>query len=261
MSFEQLSHQARRIPARLKQWGLRRTVHVACRSIIDMAGYRAWDLWHGIETSKLVGLPALDYRGECYGNNPEEYVYSGWNGDYTPASWKFPERLKRLNLDWNSFVYIDLGSGKGKSLFMAAELPFRKVIGVELSPVLVEVARRNLKTQRHFDLKCKDIEIVLQDATKYEFPPEPLVIYMLNSFPPPITKIVLDNLRQSLAQNPREIYFIYTPVPPPVEKLFSEYDFFEVVDSSAGHKTFRAGIPYAGGRARTDPTHLSPTRQ
>ncbi len=217
--------------------------------MIESLEFWIWDVWHGVETRNQVALDDLGIEGACYGSNPADYVYSGWNGDYSCASSKFPEYLNRLNLDWKSFTYIDLGSGKGKSLLMAAELPFAKVIGVELSEGLVNAARRNLATKRNFNLKCNDIEVVLQDATAYEFPRQPLVIYLLNTFPPAIMRMVLDNLKRSLQEYSREAYLMCIPTPPEVEKLFLEAGFLTEVDSSpagnsiAGHRSYRALLP------------------
>ena len=124
-----------------------------------------------------MALRELGIEGACYGQNPEIHMYSDWNGDYNCANLRFPELLKRLDVDWNSFTYLDLGSGKGKSLLMAAELPFRRIIGVEFSPKLVSIAHKNLAKQRNFRIECSNIQLVRQDATTYEFPNYPLVIY------------------------------------------------------------------------------------
>jgi len=218
------------------------------QSLTNSVRHWAWDVWHGVETRHQVALKQLGLDGSSYSQPPEQYVTPGWNGDYSSsASWKFPERLKRLNLDWRLYTYVDLGAGKGKTLFLAAQLPFIKVIGVELSHKLVTIARKNIQTQRNFNLKCKDIDVVEADATAYEFPSTPLVIYCFNSFPEPIMRLVLENLRQSLQENPREIYMIYTH--PALESVISEYDFLTVIDSSGGdgsrggHRSYRAVLP------------------
>jgi hypothetical protein len=238
-----LEHAARkwkRISYRATQWGWKRVAWVLTRAAIDTFAYLVWDVWHGVETRKEVALRHLGIEGACYGDEPEAYMYSGWNGDYSCASPKLPERIKRLNLDWNSFAYLDLGSGKGKSLLMAAQIPFAKVIGIEISPKLVTVAQKNLARHRNFDLKCKDIELVLQDATTYDFPRYPLVMYSLNTFPPAVMRVVLANLGRSLEQHPREAYLISTPTPPEIESLFSECGFLKLVDSGPSYQSYRA---------------------
>ena len=215
----------------------------------DVVRHWAWDVWHGVETRKQVPLKELGLEGSSYSEAPEQFVTAVWNGDYSSsASWKFPERLKRLNLDWKLFTYVDLGAGKGKTLLLAAELPFIKVVGVELSHKLVTVAQKNIREQRNFKLQCKDIEMIEGDAALYQFPRTPLVIYCFNSFPEPVMRVVIENLRRSLEEYPRETYVIYTH--PALESLISEYEFLTLVDSSistidsaGGHRSYRALLP------------------
>jgi len=258
--MKQFINKAKRFNRWRRERGLWTTAGVAVSTLAGMAWYKFWDVWHGVETSKEVAFRELDYQIDVYGPNREQYLYPGWNGDYTPSSDKFAERLRSLNLDWKRFVYVDLGSGKGKTLLMAAELPFRKVIGIELSQTLADVARRNLRDARNFNRQCKDIEVIWGDATAFEYPEGPLVLYTLNSFPAPIMQRVLENLRQSLEENPRETYFIVTAITPPVAKQFADYSYFDLIDSSSGHKTYRADLKALGRLVTTPmPSTHSPT--
>ncbi|HSS98535.1 MAG TPA: hypothetical protein VLK33_15975, partial [Terriglobales bacterium] len=52
----------------------------------------------------------------------------------------FHEMLDSLKIDFREFTFIDLGSGKGRTLLMASDYPFRRIIGVELFPALHAVA-------------------------------------------------------------------------------------------------------------------------
>ena len=47
-------------------------------------------------------------------------------------------------LDLDQYSFIDLGCGKGRTLLVAVQLPFKEVIGVELSPLHCEVAETNI---------------------------------------------------------------------------------------------------------------------
>ena len=44
--------------------------------------------------------------------------------------------------------FIDVGAGMGRAVLLAAELPFRRVVGVELNPTLARIARKNLTAWR-----------------------------------------------------------------------------------------------------------------
>src|SRR5580692_3477265 len=45
-------------------------------------------------------------------------------------------------------TFVDVGAGMGRAMLLAAEHPFHAVIGVELYPALVRIARRNLTVWR-----------------------------------------------------------------------------------------------------------------
>jgi hypothetical protein len=47
------------------------------------------------------------------------------------------------------------------------------------------------------------------DARDYEFPNTPIVLYLFNPFPVYVMEKVIENLKQSLRENPREVYVIY----------------------------------------------------
>jgi predicted RNA methylase len=78
---------------------------------------------------------------------------------------------------------------------LAARRPFRAVIGVEISPALVEIARENLATASDPRRVVRDVKIVRADAAEYALPRGDLVIYMYNPFRGPVLDAVLARLR------------------------------------------------------------------
>jgi hypothetical protein len=110
---------------------------------------------------------------------------------------------------FNDFTFIDLGAGKGRALLMASDYPFARVVGVEFMPDLCRAAQENIAAYTGERRKCKQMEMVCQDACDFQFPAGPLVVYLFNPFSEPVFVKVLDNLRQSVEQAPREIYVAY----------------------------------------------------
>jgi SAM-dependent methyltransferase len=110
--------------------------------------------------------------------------------------------------DLSEYTFIDVGSGKGRMLFVAAEYPFRKVAGVEFSKDLHEQALTNIGTYKHRRQRCGDIESILANAATFEFPDEKLVIYMFNPFGPEIMREMLANLERSLEKSPRHVVVV-----------------------------------------------------
>lgn len=70
----------------------------------------------------------------------------------------------------DSCTFLDLGCGKGRALLVASELPFRDILGVELSPVLAETARRNAAIVARRHPERTTIRIVEGDATALPLP-------------------------------------------------------------------------------------------
>jgi len=116
--------------------------------------------------------------------------------------------LEDLEINPAEFAFIDLGSGKGRILLLAAAAPFKRIVGVEFSPELHRVAQQNLKRYRG-PRECRDISAVNADAACYEFPPEPCVIFMFDPFKGPVMHRVLTNLRQSVERLDRRVLIIF----------------------------------------------------
>lgn len=107
------------------------------------------------------------------------------------------------------FTFIDLGSGKGRALLMAADYPFKKIIGVEFMPELHRAAQENIAGYSSDRQRCRLIESVCMDARDFQFPPGPLVAYLFNPFSESTFAHVLDGLRRSVEQSPRPVYIAY----------------------------------------------------
>jgi len=121
----------------------------------------------------------------------------------------FHEMLSALKIDFREFAFIDLGSGKGRVLLMAADYPFRRVVGIELLPELHRVAQGNLGQYRSDSQRCFALESIRADAQNFAFPPEPTVLYLFNPLPEEGLVQVIANLDRSLREQPRPLYLIY----------------------------------------------------
>jgi hypothetical protein len=110
--------------------------------------------------------------------------------------------------NYADYTFVDLGSGKGRMLFLAAEYPFRRIIGVELARELHEAALQNIRRYRSPKQRCREIESIYMDAANYVFPDQPLVISLFNPFGPSVLREVLDRLNASAAAHPREVILI-----------------------------------------------------
>jgi SAM-dependent methyltransferase len=137
------------------------------------------------------------------------------NSIYQPiAPQQFREIMSTLfahlepDTDFSQFTFIDIGAGKGRALLLASEFAFRRAIGVELLPELVEIARENAREFERRGMPC-GIELVCEDATNFDFPAEPAVVFLFNPLPQAALQTLIQNLERSLHQNPRPVYVAY----------------------------------------------------
>jgi hypothetical protein len=132
------------------------------------------------------------------------------NGLYR-AVWPriFGEAIRSVVLDHSRFTFADYGAGKGMAMFLAAEYPFKKIVGVEFAPALHAIAKRNLTTYRSSTQRCFDLSVVLGDASTWQPPDGPLLCFFFNPFDPRTMQKALRNIIDSHRASPREIYLLY----------------------------------------------------
>ena len=147
--------------------------------------------------------------------------------------------LKQLPVHREGYAFVDLGCGKGLVLMLASQLGFRRIIGVEFARNVYEIAVANLdKFRRKADVQ--PIEVILGDAAEFAFPPEPLVVYLYHPFGPEVMLPVLENLRASVSEDPRDCWVVY--VNPVHHQVVAGCDFLITHKAVLGRES---GEPYA----------------
>ena len=116
--------------------------------------------------------------------------------------------MRKLNLPKGG-VFVDLGAGKGRVLLIAAQLGFKRIVGVEFSEELCEIARENIIAFSRRTQFAARIDIVKSDVASYLIESEQNVFFMYNPFDEVVMDRVLANLRSSVTQFPRRIWLIY----------------------------------------------------
>jgi hypothetical protein len=121
----------------------------------------------------------------------------------------FREMMASLPIEFDPFTFVDLGSGKGRTLLLASEYPFRRIVGVELIADLHRAAEENIRVYHSATERCTQIEAVCTDACEFVLPDTPLVLYLFNPLPEAGLQRVLRNLERSLEQSPRPVWIVY----------------------------------------------------
>ncbi len=160
-----------------------------------------FDAAHGTDTAAMLVGRELGAEVTGDGHVVPRYETS------SEAAIRLP--LDSLDIDHSRFTFVDLGCGKGKPLLVAATYPFRRLVGVDVSPVCVAVARRNVARYGPERIDPARVEVVCMDARDFGFPDEPLVVYLFNPFPRTVLETVVANLERSLEARPREAYVVY----------------------------------------------------
>jgi hypothetical protein len=159
---------------------------------------RLFDYRHGTDTSGIIKVDDLRVANA---NIHHARAYEA-----TPNN-VFKRALSNLPIEPEDYIFIDCGSGKGRTLLLASHFPFSKIIGVEFCEDLHRVAARNLAQYKAWGQRCSTVELVCADVSEYEFPDANLVVYLCNPFDEAIIARVLMHLRK--VADRRKVYLIY----------------------------------------------------
>jgi len=159
-----------------------------------------FDLRYGVETSTRVHLTDLKI-------DSPNWIYAG---GYCPLPLRsFMKRFPRCRFVMRILYLSILGPERAGFCWQASDLPFRRIIGVEFSPELHNIAVSNIGRYKSDRQQCREIESVCMDFIQFEIPQEPLVAFLYNPSSETITAALANNIAQSLMENPRELWVIY----------------------------------------------------
>jgi hypothetical protein len=234
----------RKIQWSLGQRGVWGTVRQAMQRAMGSRGamkpeLHPFDEEHGTETSGLVSGGGL---------------FSGHEHDRFSVAYYgvSPSRMRRAFARWREtagtvgvegYSFVDIGSGKGRAMMLASELPFREVVGVELNASLHQVAEKNLEMWHESGRALSPMRLVQGDALGLSLPSGRLLIFLYNPFLAPMMRRLLERVDAVAGDRRGEIDLLY--VVPQQEAVFGEFPGFELlwserigmseVDAAADH--------------------------
>lgn len=164
-----------------------------------------WDEANGVRTSGLVAGRHLK-SGHAHDRHATAY--------YGVAPSVFSALIKRWlrtgpagRLEETTFV--DIGAGMGRGVLLAAEMPFRRVIGVELHPGLALRARANVRKWRKVGRAVVPVQVVQGDAVEFAFPAGPCVAFLFNPFGATVMQRWLKAAGKTFSQRTGELDILY----------------------------------------------------
>jgi SAM-dependent methyltransferase len=164
------------------------------------AAEQRYDRRLGIETTGWVEPQDMDIDGET-----AQHAHA-----YIPT----PPRIAQFLIAQvaeraRGFTFVDVGSGKGRVLFIAARFAFRRVVGLEHSATLNEIATENARRFASLHPDAAPVELLTGDATQLPLPDGPLVVFLFNPFGREILAAFAQALKSAHNQAPRKVICIY----------------------------------------------------
>lgn len=131
--------------------------------------------------------------------------------DYFPSSYLvLHEAFSSVSSECRDAVLIDYGCGMGRALMFASTLPFKRIIGVELSDLLCSAAKDNLeRLYRKTRKLTPSWSVVNIDAREFAVPDDASLIYLFNPFDAEILAKVISNIVESVRKTRRRCTIIY----------------------------------------------------
>ena len=153
------------------------------------------DFRYGTKTGGLV--KAADVKG------PNANLATAYRGVRAIPLKKF---LALLALD-RKMGFVDVGSGKGRAMMLAADYGFERVTGVEFSASLVQIACQNIERIRSRFPKT-EFEVLHEDAAEFVPRSTDQVFFFYDPFSAAVMSQCLRRIKESYHWFPRPLYVI-----------------------------------------------------
>jgi SAM-dependent methyltransferase len=118
-------------------------------------------------------------------------------------------RRSRPGMGVEEFAFVDVGAGMGRALLLAAEMPFRTAVGVELNPTLARIARRNAAVWRAAGRVQTRTKVVCGDAAEFRFPAGHCVLFLFNPFGAAVMRRLVKSMAAQFSNRQEELDLIY----------------------------------------------------
>jgi SAM-dependent methyltransferase len=166
-----------------------------------------FDLKYGTETGGYLSPDALRGGGV---NDAMNNGYSAIAPSvFREACRRWRKSLARSAAHVEAYAFVDVGAGKGRALLLAAELPFRKVIGIELNEELALNAQRNVTQWNRKARPQAKICVLHRDAAQFRWPRLPLLVFLNNPFECALVEQLAARLASIAARGPGLLNLLY----------------------------------------------------
>ena len=204
------------IPARLRSLVRKRGLFGAARRVAKVLYRRVvprhapphpFDVEHGVATGGLLFAKKIR---SGHSNDAQNTAYFGSQPSVFRTGLHFwIAELRETGQHPRDYTFVDIGCGKGRAVMLASELPFRQVIGIELSPEMVTVAQANLAQWDSRPHLCRDLSVLQADVLEFRLPDSPTLLYMYHPFEADLFGRWVESLRATLPTRTAPLYLLY----------------------------------------------------
>lgn len=175
-----------------------RNYYQLARHLYQMVSF---DFFNGVNTRKIIPASQLKFSDEevqrhavRYRPSPVFCIEKGFKS------------LVEIDPDIRKSRVIDYGCGAGRVMFIASRLGFHTITGIELSPFLVDLCKRNI--DRFKRMENSSLEVIETNAATYDPPTDACVFFFFRPFNQLIFDGVLERIEESLMAKRRVAYLL-----------------------------------------------------
>ncbi len=162
-----------------------------------------FDAEHGTDTGALI--PGEDLQT---GHRHDRYI-TAYHGTA-------PSLFHKVMAHWRAVAihpvertaFVDIGAGKGRAMLLASSMPFRRIVGVELHPMLAAAMRENvdrwLATHATSPMRVDEA-----DAMTLRMPTGPCCLFLFNPFDLVLMDRFLDRLTAQFLGRETDLDLVY----------------------------------------------------
>jgi SAM-dependent methyltransferase len=154
-----------------------------------------FDIAHGTDTAGYLS-PREIVTGHAH--DAQQYGYSAIAPSvFRQMCRRWRDTLADPERGPAAYSFVDIGAGKGRALLLASELPFRKIVGVELSAELAAIAQANVDRWSRVARPHAAIHVLNQDALRFCWPRTSLLVFLYNPFACELVELLLERLESA----------------------------------------------------------------
>jgi len=167
--------------------------------------------WEGFKNKVYDWRHGTKTHQECFLNTQGVTDVQALQGNnvYRPF-WRkeFFDAIRALDVDLTDYLFIDIGSGKGKLLLLASHFPFSGIVGIEYAPALHATAVNNIK-QFKYKAGRPGIMSVNANAMTWGLQTKLAVYFLHNPFDLKTTQAFFAKLDDHVARSGVPTFMIY----------------------------------------------------